>query len=78
METKKWKSRKWWITIICAAYFALMAIREQGMDNTIATIVSYACAAVVVIGYVLVEGMVDESHESIDVTIEEDDGEAEG
>lgn len=72
---KKLASRKFWITIVVAAYFALMALREQGVDNTIGTIVCTACTIVVVIGYMIIEGKLDA--ENIEITADEDNDEEE-
>lgn len=70
----KMKSRKFWICVICAAYFALMALREQGIENTTGTIVCACLACIVTIGYIVMEGLIDS--DKIEAGIE-DDGEDE-
>ncbi|MCD8208529.1 MAG: hypothetical protein LUD72_11370 [Bacteroidales bacterium] len=59
-ETKggKLKSRKFWITAAVAAYFAVMAIKEQGMDSLAAQIIYIVGIIIVVAVYVIIQGRI--------------------
>lgn len=73
----KLKSRKLWICICVCAYFAVMTIREQGMESTLSTIIYTVGCIVVVLTYLAIEGRLDyknENKENIDLEEEQENG----
>ncbi|MCD8206683.1 MAG: hypothetical protein LUD72_01960 [Bacteroidales bacterium] len=70
----KLKSRKWWIVVAVCAYFAIMTLKDQGVESLAERIIYAVACAAVVISYLLIEGKLD-SDRIIEETIEEDNEE---